>query len=250
MHIKQKFKVASISLSVIAFAGITPAALASHGADDNTNTTSPTPTSSPSVEQHHESPRITPTGTPKMETENETETHNSATETESHDGSGSSLESRVKQLLDDKRQNKPAKSTADLQKICQQHQADINKKIANLSTKAQNHLTAFNNVFTKVQAFQSSHNLSVSNYDTLVADATAKQTAATTAVNALKSVSVTVDCSTADPASSIATVQTAASDARTALQAYRSSLLALVNALLDAGATPSPSISPTPTESN
>jgi hypothetical protein len=82
-----------------------------------------------------------------------------------------------------------------------------------------------------VQQFESSKQLQVSNYDALVATATAKQTAAASAVSALKALNVQIDCSQADPAATVATIKTAVADARTSLQAYRSALKDLVVAL-------------------
>lgn len=155
----------------------------------------------------------------------------SKTETESNDDS---LQTRANLLLSDKRQNGQEHSQTQRQQTCQTKQAQINGKITRLSTHAQQYLDNFNKIFSAVQAYQASQQLSVANYDSLVAAATAKQTAATTAVSNLKNVSVNIDCSATDPANSIATIETAAGDAKTALQAYRSSLRSLIEALLAA----------------
>lgn len=153
---------------------------------------------------------------------------------DSKQGSGESLQNRAELLLSEKRQNGKEHSTTQRQQACEQHQAAIDKLLGNLGQKAQAHLDTFNTLFQKVQAYQTKNQLNVSNYDALVADATAKQAAAATAVNALKALSPSIDCTASDPASSLAIDKTAADDARIALQNYRSSLKALIDALLAA----------------
>jgi hypothetical protein len=143
-----------------------------------------------------------------------------------------SLRSRAQKLLSDKRQNRLERTQAQRQKACEQHQDGIDNRFATLGDKADRFLQHFNEVFTKVQAYQANKQLTVADYDALVADVTAKQTAATTAVATLKSLSGTkIDCTVTDPATSVAAVKEAAQDARTALQAYRASLKNLVKAL-------------------
>lgn len=146
-------------------------------------------------------------------------------------GHGGSLRDQAKELLQTKRQNGKEHTEDQRQKACEQRQKSIDTRTTNWSAAAQRHLDVFNSIFTKVKAFHDSKQLNVSSYDTLVAAATAKQTAAQSAVDALKALNVQVDCTQADPASSVATIKTAVSDARTTLQAYRSALKDLVVAL-------------------
>jgi hypothetical protein len=149
--------------------------------------------------------------------------------------SDESLRNRAQQLLDDKRQNGKEHTEAQRQEACKQHESTIDGRFQTLGDKASRYLNGFNTIFTKVQAYQTKNQLNVPNYDTLVADVTAKQAAATAAVNTLDAQSGSkIDCTSSDPAQSVANVKTAAQDARTALQAYRASLKALVQALLSA----------------
>lgn len=205
------------------------------GSDATTNTSTTSPEGSGEGSQPSGRPVNAGTSDSKTTTTEEHTGDTSGTD----NGESEGLQARANLLLSDKRQGGHEHSAADRQKSCQELQTQINNKVSRLSTKAQQYLTNFNTIFTQVQAYQTSHQLAVSNYDTLVAETTAKQAAATAAVTSLKNVSVNIDCSATDPAGSVATVETAASDARTALQAYRSSLKALIQALLAAKNTTS-----------
>lgn len=147
-------------------------------------------------------------------------------------GSGS-LRERAQQLLEQKRETVHEHTQAQRQKACENHESAIDKRFSFLGTRATYYLNTFDVVFSKVQAYQAKNQLQVTNYDSLVADVNAKQAAAAAATSTLKALSGTkVDCTSTDPASTVASVKTAADDARTALQAYRASLKALVQALL------------------
>jgi hypothetical protein len=144
-----------------------------------------------------------------------------------HDG----LRAQAQQLLQTKRQEVHEHTAAQRRKACEARQKSIDTRTANYGTAAQRHLDVFNSIFTKVQQFHDSKQLNVSNYDTLVAAATAKQSAAQSAVAALKALNVQIDCTQTDPASTVATIKSAVADARNSLQAYRSALKDLVVAL-------------------
>lgn len=168
----------------------------------------------------------------------DTEANDTTTSASDENGatSGSdSLHDRAEQLLAKKRLTGHEKSVAVRQKACDQRHANIDGRLNNLGTKAQKFLDRYNTIFTKVQAYQTKNQLDVSNYDALVADTTAKQATATTAVATLSGLAGTkIDCTSTDPASSLAKVKTAADDAKTSLQAYRASLKTLIQALISA----------------
>jgi hypothetical protein len=141
------------------------------------------------------------------------------------------LRLQAKQLLQTKRQTVKEHTTTEKQKACEAHQAEVNHRSAKYAAAAQRHLDVFNKIFTRVQDFQTTKKLNVPDYDTLVATATAKQTAAQAAVDALKAVDVKLDCTQTDPANSVATLKTAVANARTALQDYRKAIKDVVVAL-------------------
>lgn len=148
---------------------------------------------------------------------------------DSSDNSQGGIRSEAAKMLQMKRQEiKQDKTAAVKQKACEAHKNEIDNRAKNYSAAAQRHLDVFNGIFTKLQNFYTKKGLNVSNYDTLVADATAKQTAATNAVQALKDADVTIDCTSTDPASTVATLKVAVQNARQALKDYRTSLKNLV----------------------
>ncbi|HET6924487.1 MAG TPA: hypothetical protein VFH39_01485, partial [Candidatus Saccharimonadales bacterium] len=155
----------------------------------------------------------------------------SETESGSSDNGHHSLRAEAEALLNQKRQNGKEHSAAQRKTACEAHAAEINTRSQNYAAAAQRHLDVFNSIFTKVQAFQTSKQLNVSNYDSLVATATAKQTAAQSAVDALKALDVSIDCSSTDPAATVATLKEAVINARTTLQDYRSAIKDVIVAL-------------------
>jgi hypothetical protein len=160
-----------------------------------------------------------------------------ASETETGDDSAvdtqtkANIHAKATELLTEKRQNAKQHTADQKKKSCEARAANIKKRADNYATAAQRHLSVFNKIFTRVQDFQTKKNLSVANYDELVATATAKQTAAQAAVDALKSADVTIDCTQADPASAVANLKEATSNARTALHEFRLAIKDVVVAL-------------------
>jgi hypothetical protein len=127
-----------------------------------------------------------------------------------------------------------AKSLAQRARTCQNIQRAVNHKLKAFDNHADKYLTRLNDVFAKLQAYQTAQNISADNYDALVAAATQKQSDATVAVEALKSLGTTIDCTSSDPASMLASVKSGATDARDALKDYRKALKDIVVALAQA----------------
>lgn len=122
------------------------------------------------------------------------------------------------------RKNVQTKTQEKRQQLCENRKNAIDNKLKAFSGAADKHLARLNGAYAKLKDYQSSHNLTVGNYDNLIAAADAKQQAATEAVEALKSVSGGVDCSSADVSVQLKTVKEAAATTRNALKAYRTSL--------------------------
>jgi hypothetical protein len=142
-----------------------------------------------------------------------------------------SLRDQAEKLLAAKRENKKEHTQTEKKKSCEAHKTEINKRVNNYATAAQRHLDVFDGIFAKVQAFQTKKQLNVANYDTLVATATTKQVAAQAAVDELKALDVSIDCTQPDPATSLAKVKAATANARTALHEYRLAIKDVVVAL-------------------
>ena len=165
------------------------------------------------------------TETEQQQPEKETETDSETSKTVGH------LENEAKTLLETERKDGSKHSELARKTACKAHEVEINRRVNNYADAAQRHLDTFNSIFTKIQNFVTDKQLTVTNYDALVATAQSKQTAAQQAADALKALNVSIDCSQTDPAQSVATVKTAVANARVALQAYRSALKDLVTAI-------------------
>ncbi len=170
------------------------------------------------------------------QSEVETDSGTTTTTTKTPD-SADTLRQKAKELVQTKRVDHTAKTVAQRQKVCEDRATGINKRFDTFDTMAAQHLAKIDAAYTKLQDFQTKNNLAVSNYDALVATADAQKANATAAVATLKSVSGVVDCTTTDPATSIATVKTAVRNAHDTLQAYRKSVRAILTALMSAKTT-------------
>jgi hypothetical protein len=164
-------------------------------------------------------------------TSSETDTSTASTTDVSGTDTPQTMREKAQALVQTKRANIKQHTVAQKQKACEAHAAEINKRATNYATAAQRHLDVFNKIFTRVQAFETTKQLNVANYDTLVATATTKQTDAQTAVDNLKALDVSIDCTQTDPASTVATLKTTTANARVALQAYRQAIKDVVVAL-------------------
>jgi hypothetical protein len=209
--------------------------------DSNSSTTTPSSTSSSgkTTETTHKS-TTPPAQTPKTTAKTSDSANDKTTDVSTAGTDDKQLPSPLKadglrnqaqQDLKALREGKQEHTAAQRQQSCTEHQADINNRITKLGKNAQKHLDDFSSVLTKVEAFQTKQQLAVANYDSLVATAVSDQVAATSAVSTLSSLTVTLDCTSTDPAASLATVKDAANSAKTALQAFRAAIKAIITAL-------------------
>ena len=141
------------------------------------------------------------------------------------------LKTKAKSNLAERRAGKETRTAEHRQKACEQRKVSINNKVTAFSKSADNILTRFDAVYTRVKDFKTDKKVDVANYDELIAAADAKQAAATEAVAALKETSTEFDCTSTDPAQTLATIKAATVDARTALKEYRTSIKNIVVAL-------------------
>lgn len=169
----------------------------------------------------HPSGVLTPAPT---ESSDQTDVHDYQTQ-----GSAYLLQLRSK-MKTEHAQNE-AQAIANRQKHCQQLQNLVNRQEADFTRNAQNHLSVYNSVYSKVQAYATNKKVTSTEYQSLVTAANTQQANATQAVSALKSVAVNIDCTQQDPASSLATVKTAVDSTRTALQAYQQAIKAVISNL-------------------
>ena len=216
----------SLALVLVTLFGVFALAAAPVAADSGSGDTSGSDSTSQSSDTSSTDSTSSDTQTTETESTTETQDVKDAVERFRQDA-----KDELKQMRE---QEHSSLTEHGRQLACEKRQASINNRISNYADAAQRHLGVFTDIFTKVKSFYATKNLSVSNYDTLVAAVTAKQTAAQTAVDALKALDVKIDCTQTDPAQTLAAVKSAVSDARTALQAYRTSIKDLIVAISSA----------------
>lgn len=156
--------------------------------------------------------------------ETEIETHNNVSGTQVNNESGKLRAEAAKLLATQRQDKKVQKPAADRQKACSARQAEITTREQNYARNAQKHLDTFSSIYARVLQFQTDKQLTSADLPTLKTTADAKKAAAATAVTALSSTDLKIDCTAADPAATVATLKTAVSNARTALQDYRTAV--------------------------
>ncbi len=122
-------------------------------------------------------------------------------------------------------------SQADHQKRCEAHKQGLTNKFSHIVTNSQRIQDRITDVLTKAQAYQTAHNLTVANFDTLVATAQSAGATSAASITSLKAVTPSLDCNNVSVASDVATFKTAAKTTRDDLKAYRTAVKAVLQAL-------------------
>jgi chromosome segregation ATPase len=160
--------------------------------------------------------------------------------------SGSTLEDRQK-LAEDRQAVKTAATTVkedrqqlktdrtektaeQKQKLCTAHKQGLENKFNRIVTNSQKIKTKIDGVLTKAQDYQSKNNLTVENWDSLLAAAQTAQTAAGDSITNLQSVKPSLDCNSTSVSTDVANFKTAAKDTRDKLKAYRDAVRSLLHA--------------------
>lgn len=141
------------------------------------------------------------------------------------------------QNLAERRQNKQEKTAAQRQKVCVHIQKAVNNKLSAFDDHADSYLTRLNTAYTKLKDYQSTKNVTVSNWNDLLTAADDKQAAASASVDALKALGTSVDCTSSDPAGVLASIKSGAASTRYTLKDYRTSLKNIIVALAHANGT-------------
>ncbi|PID30940.1 hypothetical protein CSA80_00475 [Candidatus Saccharibacteria bacterium] len=146
------------------------------------------------------------------------------------------LRAKAKKELKEKYKHRQQKSAEMRRLVCEKRQKTIENAFTKLKGAADKHLEKLNAVFDRLQQYQLAEAIYPAGYDTLLADAVAKRSAATDAVAALKLVAETVDCGDPEVVVRLTQVRAAVKQARTALFEYRAALKEMVVALAKAKA--------------
>lgn len=150
--------------------------------------------------------------------ETETETHASETAKTALRTKGSQMVAELEQ------QHKNGKSAEDKTKACEAHKQGLQNKFTRITTNATNLEAKIGTFETKATTYQSDNNVTVDNWDNLVAASDTAKTNVDTAITNLKAVTPSLDCNNTSVASDVATFKAGAQDVRDALKAYKTAV--------------------------
>src|SRR3989344_3582309 len=125
--------------------------------------------------------------------------HGDETENTSDKKKNYESSSTDKKQLESSRENAKLRLEGDKLKACENREKAINNILDRIAKRGERRLNVYNSIFERVQAFYEKKNLSVSNYDELVADVKAKKAAAEEAVKAAGAKEVDFKCDGSDP---------------------------------------------------
>lgn len=130
-----------------------------------------------------------------------------------------------------------AHAAAGKLKACQNREAAVNNIMQRIDTRAQNQLTLFGTIATRVENFYTAKGKTVSNYDQLVAAISTAKTQAETDLSTMQSNS-TFSCSSSNPKATVTAFQSYLKTEIGDLQSYRTAVKNLIVAVAKAnGAT-------------
>lgn len=121
-------------------------------------------------------------------------------------------------------------------KACQNRETAINNIMSRVDTRAQNQLTLFSTIATRVEGFYTSKGKTVSDYDQLVAAIASAKTQATNDLSTMQGNS-TFSCSASDPKGMVTAFQGYLKAEITDLQNYRTAVKNLIVAVASANGT-------------
>ncbi|HSW85757.1 MAG TPA: hypothetical protein VLF79_04085 [Candidatus Saccharimonadales bacterium] len=113
-------------------------------------------------------------------------------------------------------------------KACKNREKAINNILKHISDRGQRQLNLFTSIATKTETFYTDKGKTLSNYDALVTDVTAKKAAAQTEVDTVKAESVTFKCDGTDPKGAASSFKEALKGEIQALKDYKTSVKNLI----------------------
>lgn len=114
---------------------------------------------------------------------------------------------------------------------CQTRENAINNVMARIVDRAQKQNTVIESIQQKVQNFYTEKNITISNYDDLIANIEAKKAVATTAMNTVRTMNGTFGCSNEDPKGVATQFKSQASVQAGAIKEYKDAVHELVVAI-------------------
>jgi hypothetical protein len=149
--------------------------------------------------------------------------------TSSNDSSSS--RSELKEKLEQKRAERKSKAqerlTAAKQQVCENRKEKIAAIMKRAVTRAENHVSVFDKITTRVKDFYTKKGNTLANYDELVAAVDAAKAKAVADIETLKTLDE-LDCSSEDPKGNAEDFKTALGTVKEDLKAYRTAVKNLI----------------------
>lgn len=128
----------------------------------------------------------------------------------------------------ERKEQRIAKLEAKKLEACKKREANINKKMSNIADHATKQMSVFTKISDRTQAFYVKKGNTLTNYDALVAEVTAKKAAAETAAVTIKSASVEFKCDGTDPKGAAASFKESQKAMNSALKDYKTAVKNLI----------------------
>ncbi len=211
-----------------------------------------------------------PTTTPGSNSQSGSTDATTATDTSSNDGSigGSRANAQLEKLradatkrtaearqrVDKIRSDAQVKGGAKLEtaklRVCQNHEKTIESLMSRIGKRGKGHVDLIDTIAARVEKYVTDNNLTVANYDALVAAVAAAKTTAQTASDNTQAAQPTFSCAGNDPNGSADVFKDLTKTRDGAVKTYRDAVKALLTAVKAAApVTPTPAPNTTPTTS-
>lgn len=143
------------------------------------------------------------------------------------------LRERGNELLQDARKQ-GGKSREQITKACENRKANLETKINRIVERAKAHQQHYDSVFASLREYQQKKNITVPEWNSLLASSQTTQAESLTSIDALEKLKPDLDCNPDTIAATIASFKAATDQTRNDLTAYRQSLKSLLTAVKDA----------------
>ncbi|HSW37550.1 MAG TPA: hypothetical protein VLG37_04265 [Candidatus Saccharimonadales bacterium] len=168
-------------------------------------------------------------------TSSETEIHTASTQTGVNESDQENSRTQAAAMLEKLReQHKSNKTAEERTKVCEAHKQGLETKFTNISKNAEAYQARIDAILAKAETYKADHNLTITNWDTLLAAAKQAQTASAASIANLKSLTPSLDCNNVSVAQDVATFKVAAQQTRDDLKAYKMAVKTVLKALLGA----------------
>jgi hypothetical protein len=141
------------------------------------------------------------------------------------------VKSESRNMLEDLKKNRKEHTKEERKKNCLANENGMETRIASFGKNADKFQARIDAALAKAVAYHTSSAVVVTDWDALLAAATAAQSQSASSVSVLKGLKTNLDCNAVTVADDVAAVKIAASKARTDLLAYKASVKDMLKAL-------------------